>query len=62
MKRYKIEVYFTAYKTVIVEDKDEYEAIKKACADLSVLSCTDVEADINNSFVLAEEEMEEPCK
>lgn len=30
MKRHKIEVYFTAYKTVIIEDEEEYEAIKKS--------------------------------
>jgi hypothetical protein len=59
MKKYKVEVCFTAWTVEDVVAESQAKAIEKACANFSAYSCTDAKPDYARSFVAAEEEINE---
>ena len=57
MKKYKVDVCFTAWSVVEVVAETEADAKKQACADFSTYGCSNIESDISNSYIITEEDV-----
>jgi hypothetical protein len=59
VKKYKVEVCFTAWTVEDVVAESPSEAIQKACSSFSTYGSTDAKPDYARSFVATEENVDE---